>query len=154
MVMHKTNGFSLIELMITVIVLTILSSITYAIYQNYSRERRLQAALSAMMENAQALEQHYSQRGNFKKNSTTWVDLLHTQTSHFCIKMQGNPRGTNNNHQYAMKAVSLDKNIEPRVLVINQDQTVQICESSSSICDDARFFSNAARADKNCTNYR
>lgn len=87
--MHtKTNGFSLIELMITVIVLTILSSITYAIYQNYSRERRLQAALSAMMENAQALEQHYSQHSNFKKNSTTWAELPYTQTSHFCIKMQ------------------------------------------------------------------
>lgn len=149
-----TNGFGLIELMITLMVLAILASIAYPAYQHYTRQSRLERALNAMMDNAQALEHHYSLRGNFKKNSTTWADLPNTQTSHFCIKMQGNPRGTNNDRQYAMKAVAFDKNIEPRVLVFNQDQNVQICESSSSVCDTALFFNNPSRADSNCTLYR
>lgn len=150
---NPTHGFTLLELLTVLAILAILASIAYPSYQNHTKKSRLNTALSAMMENASALEQHYASHGNFKKNSTTWANLPQTQTAHFCIKMQGNPRGTNNNHQYALKAVAFDKTAEPRVLILNQDQTTQICQSSTSTCDEGLFFSNPSRADKDCTAY-
>lgn len=147
------KGFSINELMIAIVIVGILAAIAYPSYQKYIKRARLQAAFNALVENNQMLERHYAAHGHFKKNSTTWVDLAVNQTEHFCIKMQGNPRGTNNNHQYAIKAVSRNKTNEPRVLIINQDQAVVICEQSISTCQEIGFFNNPARADKNCVPY-
>lgn len=148
---NKQDGITLTELMVAAVVIGILAAIGYPSYQNYIRKARLQTALKAMTENSHALERYYAGHGNFKKNSTTWADLPITQTEHFCIRMQGNPRGTNNTHQYAIKAVAFDKNAEARVLILNQDQSAQLCESSTSSCQETAFFSNPSRADKNCT---
>lgn len=151
---RKPGGFTLVELMIAVAVLAILAVIAYPSYQQYIRKARLNKALQAMMDNTQYLDRHYARQGNFKKNSTTWADLPNMQTEHFCIRMQGNPRGTNTNSLYAMKAVALDKNKEPRVLIVNQDHTVLLCESSTSTCAESDYFRNPARADKQCTDYQ
>lgn len=146
----KQSGLTLVELLVGIVVLGILAAIAYPAYQNYIRNARLHNALSAMEENSHALERYYAGHGNFKKNSTTWADLPIRQTEHFCIRLQGNPRGTNNDRQYVLKAVALDKTAEPRVLIMNQDQTVRLCENSTSTCQETAFFANPARADKNC----
>ncbi|MDO4433873.1 MAG: type IV pilin protein [Alysiella sp.] len=145
---------TLIEILVVVGVVSILIAIAYPMYQNHIRKARLNQALEVMTENARALERHYAINGNFKKNSTTWADLPFSQTEHFCIKLQGNPRGTNDNRTFSLKAVAWDKRSEARVLIFNQDQTIQICESSSSNCAEKHFFANPARADKNCVVYR
>lgn len=146
----KTQGFTLIELMVVIAVLAILAVIAYPSYQSYTRKKRLHEAQTAMLENVRHLEQHYSQHKNFKKNSTTWADLPHPQTEHFCIRFQGNPRGTNSENSYALKAVAFDRESEPRVLVVSHDLSTVLCESSTSSCDEPDFFRNPGRADKDC----
>ncbi|XXQ69257.1 type IV pilin protein [Neisseriaceae bacterium B1] len=144
------RGITLLELLAAIVIIGILAAIAHPNYQRYIQKARLQTALKAMTENSHALERYYAGHGNFKKNSTTWADLPITQTEHFCIKMQGNPRGTNNSHQYAIKAVAFNKNAEPRALIINQDQSAQLCQSTTSTCTELDFFNNPSRADKNC----
>ena len=148
---HK--GFTLLEILTCVAIIAVMVAIGYPSYQNYVRRTRLAAAYQALLDNAEALEQHYASHFNFKKNSTTWMDLPITQTSHFCIRLQGNPRGTNNDSSFSLKAVALDKNTEPRVLTLNQSGSALLCESSSSSCNEQDFFRNPSRADKNCTTY-
>lgn len=148
-----TRGFTLVELLTALAVAAILTAIAYPAYQNHIRKGRLAAAKQALLDNAAALEQHYANHLTYKKNSTTWADLPVSQTAHFCIRMQGNPRGTNNQHQYALKAVALDKRQEARVLILNQDGRFLLCKRSSSDCSENHFFANPSRADTQCTSY-
>ena len=138
----KAKGFTLVELLAAVVIMAVLVAVAYPLYGNYVKNARLSEAHQAMMDNAQALERHYANHANFKKNSTQWADLPMTQTSHFCIRMLGNPRGTESEAAYSMKAVSFDKNREPRVLVHSHDGTSLVCESSATTCDETPFFNN------------
>ena len=52
----------------------------------------------------------------------------------------GNPRGTESEAAYSMKAVSFDKNREARVLIHAHDGTSLVCESSKTTCDETPFF--------------
>ena len=149
----KTKGFTLVELLVTVVVIAVLVAITYPLYNNYVKNARLSEAHQAMMDNAQALERHYANHANFKKSSTQWADLPITQTSDFCIRMLGNPRGTESEAAYSMKAVAFDKNNEARVLIHSHDGTSLICESSTTTCDETPFFKNSTRMDSDCRPY-
>ena len=106
-----------------------------------------------MIADAQFLERHYAAHANFKKSSTQWADLPHASTEYFCIKMQGNPRGTNTDNAFSLKAVAFDKAAEPRVMVYNSDGTSLICDGSTSACLEADYFRNPSRADANCRIY-
>lgn len=147
------QGMTLMEMMITLLIITILAIVTYSGYQSYVKKLHITQVHQAMLENTHFLEQYYARKFSFKKNSTTWVDLPQKETNFFCIKLQGNPRGTNSNNTYSMKAVAFDKKSEPRVLRLNQDGVMQICENSSSTCDENLFFKNPGRADTNCSTY-
>ena len=149
----KLRGFSLLELMVSVVVFIVLVAIVYPSYQSYVRKAHLSDAMHAMLDNAQFLERSYASRGNFKKNSTTWLPLPNTETEHFCIKLQGNPRGTNSNSTFTMKAVAKNKAYEPRSLVLNQDGTLMLCETTTSDCSEQNYFKNSGRADKLCKAY-
>lgn len=146
-------GFSLSELLVVVAIISILAAFAYPSYQNYVKKERISVAYQALLDNAHELERHYANHANFKKNSTTWIDLPHPKTDHFCIRLQGNPRGTVSDSAYNIKAVAWDKTQEPRVLWLNQDGTAQLCESSTSTCDETPYFQNPTRADKNCRTY-
>lgn len=146
----KHWGFTLTEFLVVVSILAILALFAVPLYQNYVKEARLKDAQAALLKNARHLEKTYSQKFSFKKNSTTWLDLPETQTAHFCIKMQGNPRGAAND-KFTIKAVALNKKNEPRVLTINQDNMMMLCENSASTCQDkTAFFANSGRSDTNC----
>ncbi|MCP2040498.1 prepilin-type N-terminal cleavage/methylation domain-containing protein [Neisseria sp. HSC-16F19] len=146
------SGFTLIELMLALAVFAILVVIALPSYQYYIRKTRLNQAQNALLLNAQEVERFYSQNLSFKSNSTTWMPLVQTETDHFCIRFQGNPRGTNNQHQYTIKAVAFDTNREPRIIKINQDHTVMLCASSSSSCTESTpFFSGGSSVDRQCT---
>jgi len=56
----KTQGFSLIELMIVVAVIGILSAIAYPAYTDYVVKTRRAAAASCTMELAQYMERYYT----------------------------------------------------------------------------------------------
>ena len=143
------RGFTLMELMIIIAVMAILAAIAYPSYQSFVRKSRLEEANAALLENSRAMERFYARNRTFKATSTTWPALAVSQTQHFCIKFQGNARGVLGD-KYTIKAVAFDVNKEPRVLLINQDQTIRICQSSRSRCDNKEVFSGGNNIDQEC----
>lgn len=156
--MNKQMGFSLPELLITISIVAILAAIAIPSYQKYVREARLYDAKRAIIANVAALERYYGQHYQFKKNSTTWPDLPITETEssffnfktkHFCIKFQGNPRGVKGD-RFTLKAVAFDKKNETRSIIMNDDQQMQVCQNSTSHCNEKNFFAASGRVDNNC----
>lgn len=144
-------GFTLPEMMVLLVITAIVAAIAWPAYQSHTREARLNEVKSALLNNSQALERFYSQNHRFKTNSTTWMPLPITETAHFCLRLQGNPRGTNSDSVYTLKAVAFDAEQEPRIIKISQDLTVMVCEESSSRCSEATpFFAGGSSVDKRC----
>lgn len=63
-------GFTLIEMMITVAIIGILSSIAYPSYMEYVRRSTRMEARSILLENAQFLERNYTESNRYDKDST------------------------------------------------------------------------------------
>lgn len=147
------RGFTLTELMAAIVILAVLAAVAYPSYQTYIRKARLEEAHAALLENSRYLERFYAQRRTFKASSTAWPPLPRSQTDHFCIKFQGNARGVEGD-KYTLKAVAFDTGSEPRVLLINQDQSVRICGRSNSRCDSRPTFSGSSGTDRECSVYR
>lgn len=147
-------GFTLMEVLSALAIIGILAAIAVPTYQRQVRNTRLQQASAILQDNARFLEQFYSQHHSFKTNSTTWANLPRIQNDYFCFRMQGDARGANDD-SFTIKAVALNKNREPRVLRINQDSIITICEESNSSCSDTdAVFSNTNGTDKECSIYQ
>lgn len=151
--LHNQHGITLKELLFAIAIVGILIAIAYPSYQNSIRKSRLANVQQALLDNAQAWERYYAQHQNFRKNSRTWADLPIRETEFFCIRPQGAPRGVRESAHYSLKAVAFDKTREPRVLIMNQDLSMQLCESSTSSCTEQNYFANPSRSDKNCRSY-
>jgi type IV pilus assembly protein PilE len=61
----KINGFTLVELMVTVAVLAIIASIAYPSYREQMRKTYRSEAKAALMDAATRAERHYTQFGNY-----------------------------------------------------------------------------------------
>lgn len=61
----KADGFSLMELMITIAIIGILASIAYPSYQEQVAKSRRAEASGALLSAAQALERYYSANGRY-----------------------------------------------------------------------------------------
>lgn len=59
------QGFTLIELMITVVIVAILAAIAYPSYTSYITHSRRSEALAALSDTAARLERYYAQNGTY-----------------------------------------------------------------------------------------
>ncbi len=148
----KRKGFTLVEILLITVLITVLAAAAIPAYLHYARRAKLQNAHSALLENAHFMERFYQQHRSFKQTSTTWPQLPITQTDTFCIRLQGQAKGAREG-KFTLKAVAFDKNREPRVLKINESLITTVCETSLSTCsDDNGYF--AGNTDKKCTVYQ
>ncbi len=152
--MKNHKGFTLHEILVVIGILGIFVGLVYPSYQYFVRKGRIANAYQAMLDNAQFLERFYAQNRKFKQDTQTWAALPIMQTEYFCIKLQGSPNSVRDDSKYTMKAVALNQKNEPRVLLLNQDGSVQICESTTSSCSEQDFFKNPnSRVDSGCGEY-
>lgn len=142
------RGFTLIQILLVLVLLGIIATFAVFAYQKHIAQARLHQAQAALLENATFMTRFYVQNHRYAKSRDEWPALPISQTDSFCIKAQGNPRGKAN--AYTLKAVALDKNQEARVLRINQDNTVMLCENSESSCAENPYFAGGTTKDQNC----
>ena len=133
--MTDNRGFTLVELISVVLILSVLALIAYPIYRNYIEKARISAVRSALLENAHFMEKFYLQNGTFKQTSTKWPKLPIQEAEGFCIRLNGVARGALDS-KFMLKAVAIDKNKEPRIIKMNENLVTFVCKGSTSSCDD------------------
>ena len=69
MSIENRNGFTLIELMITVAIVGILATIALPSYTNYINQANRSDAKAVLLENAQFLERNYTENNKYHKDS-------------------------------------------------------------------------------------
>ncbi|WP_316892219.1 type IV pilin protein [Ralstonia mannitolilytica] len=62
---HRHHGFTLVELMITVAVVSILAMVAYPSYTQFIQKGRRTQAKAALMENMQLFERHFAQTNTY-----------------------------------------------------------------------------------------
>jgi type IV pilus assembly protein PilE len=67
----QPNGFSLIELMITLLVFAIIAAVAYPSYQGYARKAHRTAAKTSLLEVASREERFFSTNNNYTANLAT-----------------------------------------------------------------------------------
>ena len=149
--MTDNRGFTLVELISVVLILSVLALIVYPIYSNYIEKARISAVRSALLENAHFMEKFYLQNGTFKQTSTKWPKLPIQEAEGFCIRLNGVARGALDS-KFMLKAVAIDKNKEPRIIKMNENLVTFVCEGSASSCDDGLDYFRGN--DKSCTLFK
>lgn len=80
--MNRLNaGFSLIELMITLVIAAVLATIALPAYQDYLRRGRVQEAPATLAELRTQLEQYYQDNRNYGTGTTCGVTIPSATTS-------------------------------------------------------------------------
>ena len=149
--MTDNRGFTLVELISVVLILSVLALIAYPIYSNYTEKARISAVRSALLENAHFMEKFYLQNGTFKQTSTKWPKLPIQEAEGFCIRLNGVARGALDS-KFMLKAVAIDKNKEPRIIKMNENLVTFVCKGSTSSCDDGLDYFRGN--DKGCTLFK
>ncbi|WP_308030100.1 type IV pilin protein, partial [Neisseria lactamica] len=93
------KGFTLLELLIAVAILSILTLIAYPSYKAYTRRIRLSEVKSTLLMNAQNLERYYRQKGTFdnydpkklKQNKYFNITLSKVNPDHFTLQAVPDP---------------------------------------------------------------
>lgn len=93
------KGFTLLELLIAVAILSILTLIAYPSYKAYTRRIRLSEVKSTLLMNAQNLERYYRQKGTFdnydptklKRNKYFNITLSKVTSDHFTLQAVPDP---------------------------------------------------------------
>ncbi len=74
----RQRGFTLIELMITVVIVAILAAIAYPNYTEYVERSRRQEAVAGLLENAQFMERLFTQNTTYVLPTTATLPIAAT----------------------------------------------------------------------------
>ncbi|MFN4236768.1 MAG: type IV pilin protein [Vogesella sp.] len=107
------RGFTLIELIIGMLLLSLLLSVAGWQYDSYLKRMDQQAVASLLQQNASFLERFYSERGSYKATPSQWPVLPHQRypasgTARYQLAFGSTPRNTDPDY-YVLRATASDE---------------------------------------------
>lgn len=125
---RQTAGFTLIEVMVTVVILALLAAAALPVYSGQMKKGRLTEAAGALQENAQFLERHYMKHGQYRLTSTKWPDLPRTGTQYFTIGFSSQAKGEKyGSDRYILRAQAKPGYSEERYLELDHHGNMRLC---------------------------
>ena len=123
------SGFTLIELMITVVAVAILAAIAVPSYADYVRRGQLHEAFSALSDYQVKLEQYYQDYKNYGNaggttcangtNAPSWNDFVPPNTQYFSFSCA--LTSSTNNQGYTLTATGVAAAAAGHVLTLTND---------------------------------
>lgn len=123
MTKHRTAGFTLIELMITVAIIAILAAIAYPSYQNHVTKTRRNAGAACLMEAAQFMERYYTTHMTYADASLPGTQCMNEISDHYTIQLSGAPTASAYTLQAVPKGVQASRDTKCKTLGLNQAGT-------------------------------
>ena len=125
----KSDGFTLIELVIAVAIVGILAAIAIPTYNSQVEKGRLADARAALTEDGHFLERWYADNGSYK-NGAAWPTLPVTGTDYFTISFTAQPSSSDGN-SYNLQAMPRPQfnSGNAKYLRMDQDGNIQTCSA-------------------------
>ena len=80
---HRSNGFSLVELLVTIVVIGVLAAVAFGSYQSYIRKGRRADAQAYLMDLVQRQQQYFTDSRSYAADVATLNDPLPATLSSF-----------------------------------------------------------------------
>ena len=138
------HGFTLIELMMTIMVIAILAAIAYPSYDEFIRRSRLENVRGDLLENARRLESFYARNRTFNgfnelKNDNKYFDIFFvynpldsTLGNHFVGTSNAAADPDVGHYLLTAKAKASTNGKETRFMQLNDDGITTICTGQAT----------------------
>ncbi len=129
--MRRQQGFNLVELLVTVAIISILGSIGYSSYSGYMVDARRSEATNQLLQLAQTQEKYYGRNNNYADNAGDLGVASTTPTGNYSLSFA---YISSNNQTYTLTATPVSDG----------------AQAGDSDCSSITLNSNGSRAPTGC----
>ena len=124
---YQQYGFTMAELMATLVILGVLSAIMIPLYQNHIEKTRLATAKAALQEKAMSVAKIYIRDGSYTQVSTATEKARLASSDDYYDYSVVSSDGTS----FMLKALPRGNNNVDKTLFIDQQSVLNVCDGRS-----------------------
>lgn len=121
------RGFSLLEIMLVLLLVALMLSVGFPLWQHQMRRLQVGEARVALLHNARFLESRQTEHQQYALRNQAWPKLPISHTRHYRISFS--PKIEYRSGRYRLKAIALDP-ANPVYLLMDQDGWIVECSQN------------------------